>query len=325
MNVVISDDYQDCVRHLDCFALLKDHAVRIFNDRANDVAALATRFADAEALVLTRERTPITSELLDRLPRLRLISQTGRASSHLDLQACTEHGVAVMDGPGDPTPTAELTWALILASRRHLIEEVGRLHKGQWQGFLGQQLRGQRLGVWSYGHIGKMVAEYGKAFGMRVWVWGREGSTGRARADGVAVAPSREAFFEQSDIVTLHLRLSDDTRGIVTRADLARMKPSALFVNTSRAQLVQPGALEQALGDGAPGFAAIDVFESEPVTRPDHPLLRLPNALCTPHIGFVERDNYENYYGTAFANITRFAAGDVTGVVNPQALARPSR
>lgn len=321
MNIFIPDDYQDCVRGLNCFALLEPHQVRVFNDTVQDVETLSARFADADALVLTRERTVITRELLERLPRLRLISQTGKVASNIDVQACTDHGVVIMEGQGDPSPTAELTWALILASRRYLLSEANRLRAGQWQGFLGQQLRGQRLGIWSYGRIGKMVAGYGKAFGMRVWVWGRQGSTERARADGIEVAPSREAFFAESDIVSLHVRLNDNTHGLVTDDDLARMKPSALFVNTSRAALVRDGALEQALRNGAPGFAAVDVYEQEPVLGAAHPLLALPNALCTPHIGYVERDNYELYYGTAFKNVVRFAAGETAGVLNPDALA----
>lgn len=322
MNIAIPDDYQDCVRSLKCFALLEPHDVHIFNDTVRDVDSLASRFAKADALVLTRERTVITGELLDRLPRLRLICQTGKVSSNIDVQACTEHGVVVMDGKGDPSPTAELAWALILASRRHLVSEANRLRDGQWQGSLGQQLRGQRLGIYSYGRIGKLVAGYGKAFGMRVWAWGRQGSTDRARTDGIEVAPSREAFFADSDIVSLHIRLNAETRGLVTGDDLARMKPSALFVNTSRAELVRDGALERALRQGKPGFGAVDVYEQEPVLGAAHPLLALPNALCTPHIGFVERDNYELYYGSAFENLVRFAAGDTTGAVNPEALSR---
>lgn len=325
MHIAIPDDYQDCVRTLNCFALLKSHDVRIFNDTVKAPDALAARLIDAEALVLTRERTVVTRELLERLPRLRLISQTGKVAANIDVRACTDHGVVIMEGRGDPSPTAELTWALILASRRYLLNEANRLRDGQWQGFLGQQLRGQRLGIWSYGRIGKMVAGFGKAFDMRVWVWGRQGSTDRARADGIEVAPSREAFFADSDVISLHVRLNDDTRGLVTGDDLARMKPSALFVNTSRAELVREGALEQALRHGVPGFAAVDVYEQEPVLGAAHPLLALPNALCTPHIGFVERDNYELYYGTAFENLVRFAKGDTAGVLNPEALAhRPN-
>jgi D-3-phosphoglycerate dehydrogenase len=317
MRIAIPDDYQDCVRSLACFGKLQGHEVRIFNDSVKDEAALAERFAGAEAIVLTRERTPITAGLLERLPQLRIVSQTGRIAGHLDVAACNVRGIAVADGSGLGNATPELTWALVLASRRHLVQEANRLRSGLWQGTVGQQLNGQRLGVWSYGRIGKQVCAFGKAFGMKVWVWGREASIADARADGVEVAPSREAFFAQSDVLSLHLRLNDATRGIVGAADLAAMKPSALLVNTSRAELVAPGALAAALQQGRPGFAAVDVFEEEPVYGADHPLLQLPNALCTPHIGYVERDNYERFYGVAFDNVLAFAAGRPSGLVNP--------
>lgn len=323
MKIVIPDDYQDCVRHLDCFGKLAGHEVRVFNDSVKTTDALAERFADAQAIVLTRERTRIDAALLDRLPQLRLISQTGKLAGHVDLAACTARGVLVTEGSGAGSATAEITWALALASRRHLVSEANRLRDGRWQGHLGQQLSGQRLGVWSYGRIGRQVAGYGRAFGMRVWVWGREGSTAAARADGVEVAPSREAFFEQSDVISLHVRLNADTQGMVTAQDLARMKPTALLVNTSRAELIARGALEHALAQGRPGFAAVDVYEAEPVLGADHPLLRLPNALCTPHIGYVERDNYERYFGIAFDHIVAFAQGRLTEVVNPAALRSP--
>jgi len=321
MRIVIPDDYQDCVRSLDCFAMLAGHEVRVFNDTVKDTDALAARFADAEAIVLTRERTRIDAALLDRLPKLRLISQTGKLAGHVDLAACTARGVAVTEGSGAGSATAELAWALALASRRHLVGEATRLRQGLWQGHLGQQLAGQRLGVWSYGRIGRQVAAYGQAFGMQVWVWGRARSTASARADGFEVAPSREAFFAHSDVISLHVRLGSETTGIVTEDDLNRMKASALLVNTSRAELIAAGALERALARGRPGFAAIDVYEQEPILGADHPLLRLPNALCTPHIGYVEKDNYERYFGIAFAHILAFAEGRPTEVVDPQALA----
>lgn len=321
MRIVIPDDYQDCVRTLDCFARLAGHEVRIFNDTVKGTEALAARFADAEAIVLTRERTRIDAALLERLPRLRLISQTGKLAGHVDLDACTAHGVVVTEGRGAGSSTAELTWALTLASRRHLVQEANRLRQGQWQGHLGRQLGGQRLGVWSYGRIGRQVAAYGRVFGMQVWVWGREASTQAARADGFEVAPSREAFFAESDVISLHVRLNAHTAGIVREQDLDRMKPTALLVNTSRAELIEAGALERALRRGRPGFAAIDVFEEEPVQGATHPLLALPNALCTPHIGYVERDNYERYFGIAFDNIVRFAEGTLNEAVNPEALA----
>jgi len=322
MRIAIPDDYQDCVRSLDCYARLAGHEVTVYHDNVKDIDALAARLADADAIVLTRERTVITDALLERLPRLRLISQTGKVAGHVDLRACTARGIAVAEGSGSGAATAELTWALMLASRRYLVNEVNRLRAGQWQGHLGQQLRGQRLGVWSYGRIGKQVAGFGKAFGMKVWVWGREGSIADARQDGVEAAPSREAFFAESDVVSLHIRLNADTEGIVDATDLARMKPSALLVNTSRAELIAPGALAAALRAGRPGFAAVDAFEREPVLGADDPLLQLDNALCTPHIGFVERDNYEAYYGGAFDNINSFFAGMPANLANPEVLSR---
>ncbi|MCZ2497974.1 D-2-hydroxyacid dehydrogenase family protein [Xylophilus sp. Kf1] len=309
MRIVIPDDYQDCVRHLDCFARLAGHQVVIHHDTVTGTDALAERFADADAIVLTRERTRIDAALLARLPRLRLISQTGKLAGHVDLEACAAHGVVVAEGSGAGSATAELAWTLALASRRFLVDEVAALRAGQWQRHLGQQMGGQRLGVWSYGRIGRQVAAYGRVFGMRVWVWGRDASTAAARADGFEVAPSREAFFAESDVLSLHVRLNAETTGLVTAEDLGRMKTTALLVNTSRAELVAEGALEQALRRGRPGFAAVDVYEQEPVLGDGHPLLRLPNALCTPHIGYVEKDNYERYYGIAFDNINRFAAG----------------
>lgn len=323
MRIVIPDDYQDCIRHLGCFALLDGHEVAIYNDTPADEDELVRRFADAEALVLIRERTRITPSLLDRLPRLRLISQTGKVSNHISVAECSRRGIAVAEGRGDPGPTAELAWALVLSAMRHVPQEVARLKAGQWQGSLGRQLRGRTLGVWSYGRIGRMVAGYGRAFGMRVWVWGRAGSTAEARADGFEAAPSREAFFAASDVVSLHVRLTAETRGLVTAADLARMQPDALIVNTSRAELVAPGALEAALAAGRPGFAAVDVFEEEPVLGARHPLLAMSNAVCTPHLGYVERDNYELYLGTAFANVLAFAAGNPTHLADPGVRLRP--
>ena len=325
MRIAIPDDYQDCVRQLKCFAAMAGHEVTIFNDTAKDSQALAARFADAQAIVLTRERTRITAELLDQLPQLQIISQTGKLAGHVDLAACTQRGIAVAQGSGSGAATAEMTWALILASRRHLVAEANRLRGGLWQGSLGQQLQGQRLGIWSYGRIGQQVAAYGRAFGMKVWVWGRAGSVAHALADGFECAPSREAFFAESDVLSLHVRLNADTAGLVGAVDLARMKPSALLVNTSRAELIAPGELVQALQLGRPGFAAVDVYEDEPVLGAAHPLLQLPNALCTPHLGYVEADNYERYFGLAFEHINDFAAGRPTGLVNPEVMQQRPR
>ncbi len=323
MNISILDDYQNCVRHLNCFAALAEQNVQIFNDNAKDIPSLASRLANAEALVLTRERTQVSAALLDLLPNLKLIVQTAKLGAHVDLSACTERGIAVADGQGDGNAAAELTWALIMASRRYLVAEVNRLRDGLWQGHLGQQLRGQRLGIWSYGRIGQRLAQYGKAFGMHVWVWGSEASTRKALEDGFQAAPSKAAFFADSDVISLHIRLLKATTGLVTAADLTLMKPTALFVNTSRAELVQPDALEHALQQGRPGFAAVDVFEEEPILGARHPLLRLPNALCTPHIGFVERDTYELYYGTAFDQIVGYSTGQPINLVNPEVLTHP--
>lgn len=307
MRIVIPDDYQDCVRHLACFSLLEGHEVRIYNDTVKGVDELAHRFEGAQALVLTRERTAISAALLERLPCLQLICQTGKLSSHVDVAACQARGIRLMEGSGTGAATAELTWALVLASRRHLVHEAGRMARGLWQGHLGQQLQGQRLGIWGYGRIGRQVAAYGRAFGMQVSVWGREGSQRQARADGFEVARDARALCADSDVLSLHVRLTPQSRGLVRASHLALMKPGALLVNTSRAELIEAGALEQALRAGRPGFAAVDVYESEPVLDAGHPLLQLPNVLCTPHIGYVERDNYERYFGIAFGQIRAFA------------------
>jgi len=320
MHVVIPDDYQDAVRGLACFDKLAGHRVTIYHDTVKDRDALAARLQDAEALVLIRERTAIDEALLARLPRLRIIAQTARVGAHVDVAACTRRGIVVTEGRGTPYAPAELTWGLVLAAMRRIPQEVARLRAGRWQGTLGLGLRGRTLGIYGYGNIGRLVAGYGRAFGMEVLVWGREGSRTRAAADGIALAPSREALFERADVLSLHLRLGPETRGIVTAADLARMKPEAVLVNTSRAGLIAPGALEAALRAGRPGSAAIDVYEEEPVLDGAHPLLALENVVCTPHLGYVEKDNYESYFSQAFDQIVAFARGRPSGVVNPEAL-----
>lgn len=316
MHIVLPDDYQDAVRQLSCFEKLRGHTVTIHRDTVHGTAALAARFADADALVLIRERTAITDELLAELPRLRLISQTGRGTAHIDLAACARRGVTVCAGTGSPHAPAELTWALVLAAVRHLPSEVQGLRAGGWQSTVGTLLRGRTLGVWGLGKIGSLVAGYGAAFGMRVLVWGREASAARAAASGYEVAKDEGALFERADVLSLHLRLTRETRGLVTPGLLGRMKESALFVNTSRAELVAPGALVEALRAGRPGFAAVDVYEEEPVLGASHPLLALDNALCTPHLGYVERDSYELYFGQAFDQVDAFAAGAPISVVS---------
>ncbi|MFP5246779.1 MAG: D-2-hydroxyacid dehydrogenase family protein [Thermoanaerobaculia bacterium] len=299
MHIVIPDDYQDAVRHLDCFSMLTGHEVTVYRDTVKDVDALAERFKDADALVLIRERTQITDELLARLPKLKVISQTGKGTAHIDMDACERRGVRVAVGTGSPYAPAELTWALVLAAMRRIPQEVASLKSGGWQTTLGTTVRGRTLGIFGYGKIGALVAGYGRAFGMHVLAFGRAGSLERATAAGFAVASSKEELFEKSDVLSLHLRLAKETRGIVTTADLARMKPASLLVNTSRAELIEDGALVNALRAGRPGFAAVDVYEDEPLSA--HPLLALPNTVCTPHLGYVEKDSYELYFGQAFA------------------------
>lgn len=322
MNIIIPDDYQNVVRSLAAFRKLDWHYVRVLHEMEKDPVKLAASWEGAEAVVLLRERTAITPALLDRLPDLKLISQTGKVSNHLNVADCTARGIAVAEGTGAPTSTAELTWALVLAAMRHLPQEIARLKAGQWQSTLGRALRGRRLGIWSYGKIGRLVANYGRAFGMDVWVWGREGSTSLALKDGLRTAPSREAFFAESDVVTLHLRLNAETRGLVRAADLAAMRADAVLVNTSRAELIEPGALVAALQNGRPGFAAVDVYEEEPILQAAHPLLALPNAICTPHLGYVEKDNYELYFGAAFDNVNAFSIGRPTNLANPEVLTK---
>ena len=324
MNITILDDYQNVVRTLDAFKKLAGHDVTICNDHTKDVDVLAQRLKDTEALVLIRERTPIRAPLIARLPKLKLISQRS-VYPHIDVAACTEHGVLLCSDmhPARPSyATAELTWGLTIAAMRRIPQEVAALKAGHWQSSVGLGLRGRTLGIYGYGRIGSTVAGYGKAFGMKVLVWGRDASLARARADGYSAARNREAFFEECDVVSLHLRYTDSTRGIVTAADLARMKPTALIVNTSRAGLIEPGALLEALKRGRPGMAAVDVYEEEPVFDGAHPLLSLDNAVCTPHIGYVERDGYEAQFTSSFDQVLAYAAGKPINMINPDALQR---
>jgi D-3-phosphoglycerate dehydrogenase len=320
VKIVVLDDYGGAVETLDCFVELAGHDVTIYRDTVKDVAALAGRLCDAEAVVLIRERTRVTSELLERLPALRLIAQTGRGMPHIDLGACTERGVAVSAGGGSPIAPAELTWGLILASARHIPREVASTRSAGWQTTLGWELAGKTLGIYGYGSIGALVAGYARAFGMHVLVAGRQGSVVRAAADGFATTEP-EALFRESDVLSLHLKLTDETRGIVTAADLASMKVSALLVNTARSALVSHGALVAALKGGRPGSAAVDLFYEERAPASD-PLPTLDNALCTPHLGYVTRESYELYFGQAFDQVNAYAAGTPIGVVNPQSLAR---
>jgi len=322
VKISILDDYFDTTRTLPCFSKLNGHEVEIWNDHVDDVEVLAHRLKDTEALVLIRERTKISAPLLERLPKLRLISQRS-VYPHIDVEACTRLGIILSSNMHAGTPsyaTAELTWGLILAAMRRIPQQVAALKSGIWQTGVGRSLRGLTLGIYGYGRIGSTVAGYGKAFGMDVLVWAREDSRDRARADGYRVAASKDAFFEKCDIVSLHMRLVDATRGIVTAADLARMQPTALLVNTSRAGLIEPGALVRALKQGRPGMAAVDVYEQEPVRDINYPLLAMDNVVCTPHIGYVTREEYEIQFSDIFDQITAYCAGEPINVVNEAGL-----
>jgi D-3-phosphoglycerate dehydrogenase / 2-oxoglutarate reductase len=331
MNIVILDDYQDAVRKLACSEKLDAYPAKVYTNTVKGLGQLAVRLKDADIVVLIRERTHITRALIEKLPRLKFIAQTGRVGSHIDVQACTERGIAVAEGVGSPIAPAELTWALTMAAMRRLPHYISNLKHGVWQQAglkagsmppnfgIGTVLQGKTLGLWGYGKVGQLVAGYGKAFGMEVLVWGSEASCQQAQADGFSAALDRQDLFARSDVLSLHLRLADATSGIVTANDLACMKPTALLVNTSRAELIETDALVGALNRGRPGMAAVDVFETEPVLQ-GHALLRLENCICTPHIGYVEQDSYERYFGAAFDNVINFIKGTPSNIINPGAL-----
>ena len=331
MNIIILDDYQDAVRKLKCAAQLEPYNAKVFTNTVKGIGQLSVRLRDADVLVLIRERTQFPRALLEKLPKLKLISQTGRVGPHIDVEACTRLGIAVAEGVGSPVAPAELTWALVMSAMRRLPQYIGNLKHGAWQQSglktasvppnfaIGMVLAGKTLGIWGYGKIGRLVAGYGVAFGMQVQVWGSDEARARAVADGHRAAETCEAFFESCDVLSLHLRLSERTRGIVRLDALSRMKPTALLVNTSRAELLEDNALVAALNRGRPGMAAVDVFESEPILQ-GHPLLRLENAVCTPHIGYVEQDSYELYFRAAFENVVAFVNNEPTNLVNPEAL-----
>lgn len=328
MNIVILDDYQDAVRKLQCASRLDALNAKVYTNSVKGLGQLSVRLRDADIIVLIRDRTAITRQLIEKLPRLKLIAQTGRVGAHIDVQACTDHGIAIAEGVSSPVAPAELTWALIMAAMRRLPQYIANLKHGAWQqsGFkaasmppnfgLGNVLRGRTLGIWGYGRIGRIVAGYGRAFGMNVRVWGRDASRAEALADGYQAATTREEFFAQCDVVSLHLRLNEATEHMITLADLSLMKPTALLVNTSRAELIEADALVAALQRGRPGMAAVDVFESEPILQ-GHALLRMENCICTPHLGYVEQDSYELYFGAAFDNVVNFINGAPTQIVNP--------
>ena len=331
MNIVILDDYQDAVRKLECAAKLEQYQAKVYTNTVKGIGQLSVRLKDADVIILIRERTHLNRQLIDKLPKLKMISQTGRIGAHVDVQACTERGIAVAEGTGSGVAPAELTWALILAAMRRLPQYIGNLKHGAWQQSglkagsmpanfgIGCELHGKVLGIWGYGKIGQLVAGYGRAFGMQVLIWGSDNSMEKAVQDGHTIALNREAFFEASDVLSIHLRLSDSTRHVIDQADLARMKPTALLVNTSRAELIDTNTLIGALNRGRPGMAAVDVFENEPILQ-GHALLRLENCICTPHIGYVEQNNYEKLFNAAFDNVINFIKGTPTNIVNPGAL-----
>jgi D-3-phosphoglycerate dehydrogenase / 2-oxoglutarate reductase len=331
MNIVILDDYQDAVRKLTCASKLEAYSAKVYTNTVKGIGQLSIRLKDADVIVLIRERTHLTRALIEKLPRLKLVVQTGRLGNHVDVQACTERGIAVAEGSGSPRAAAELTWALVMAAMRRLPQYIGNLKHGAWQQSglkaasmppnfgIGNVLHGKKLGIWGYGKIGRIIAGYGQAFGMEVRVWGSDTSRQKATQDGFLAATSREDLFALSDVLSLHLRLGDETRGIVSLEDLSHMKPDALLVNTSRAELIEPDALIAALNRGRPGMAAVDVFETEPILQ-GHALLRLENCICTPHIGYVEQQSYESLFGAAFDNVVNFIRGTPSNIVNPGAL-----
>ncbi|HTE14949.1 MAG TPA: D-2-hydroxyacid dehydrogenase family protein [Burkholderiales bacterium] len=322
MKIAVVDDYQDAFRKMKCFVKLQGHDVVSYNSSEKDPVKFGQRVEGCEAVVLTQQRSFMPRAIIEKLPAsVKLLAQTGRNVPHIDSAACTERGIIISaSGGGNSSPTAELTWALILASVRNLPTEVNNMQAGRWQSTAGIGLQGKTLGVYAYGKIGSGVAKVGKAFGMKVVCWGRDGSTTKARAEGFEVAASREAFFAEADIITIHLPLNKETRGLITAADLALMKPTARIVNSSRAPIIAEGALVEALKKGRPGFAAIDVYESEPVLNREHPLVNMPNVICTPHLGYVTWETYELYYDAAVSNILAYAAGAPTNVANPDVL-----
>ncbi len=322
MKIAVIDDYQDAFRHLACAARLQGHELMVYRDTVKDAAKFAARLEGCEAVIMTQQRSPLPKTLVDQLPAsVKLLCNTGRNVGHIDVAACTARGIIVAAaGGGLPNATAELTWGLILASLRSIPQEVEQLKQGVWQTTVGTGAHGKTLGIYALGKIGSVTAQVGKAFGMKVTCWGRDASKAKAKALGYEVPGSREAFFAGADVICLHIPLNKETRGIVTAADLAQMKPTALIVNTSRAGLIAEGALVDALKKGRPGFGAIDVYEEEPVVGGHHPLLKMPNVVCTPHLGYVERGTYESYYGTVVDSILGYAAGKPVNVLNPEVL-----
>ncbi|MEL6194460.1 MAG: D-2-hydroxyacid dehydrogenase family protein [Bacteroidota bacterium] len=320
MRIAIPDDYQHAIEKLDCFGMLADHKVTLVHEYLPEPAKLAGKLGDPEVLVLTRTRTPVGEELLSLLPNLKLISQTGKNPGHIDIDACNTYGVAVAEGKGNPIATAELSWALLMNGLRLIPQAVEGMKKGKWQVNIGRRVYGKRIGIWGYGKIGKRMARYAEVFGAEVMIWGSEASRRQAQEDGFLTASTKEAFFSSCDVVSLHLRLRESTRGIVKQVDLQMMKSEALLVNTARSELIEKGALLESLTSGRPGFAALDVYEEEPILDPLHPLLKMENVICSPHLGYVEMAGYELYFSIAFQNVLNYLQGRPTHIANPQVL-----
>jgi len=319
MNILIPEDYQEALQSLKCISMLAAHKVNILTDSSKYPDKYRELLSETQALVLIRERTKITEEFLDFCPNLKLISQTGRVSGHIDIEACTKRGIIITEGIGSPQAPAELTWALIMNATRLLPQAIQAMQEGKWQVNIGKTIKGQIIGIWSYGRIGQIVARYARTFEAEVLVWGSGKSRALARKEGFKIASSKEEFLTAVDILSLHLRLTNETHGIISKHDLSLMKQSSLIVNTSRAELIKEGALLEALQSGRPGFAALDVFEKEPIS-PEDPLLKMPNVICTPHLGYVEKNSYELYFSSAFQNIISFSSGSPENVLNPEAL-----
>jgi D-3-phosphoglycerate dehydrogenase / 2-oxoglutarate reductase len=320
MKITVLDDYQNAIQNLDCFSLLKDQDVQILHKTEKDILKLSEVLKDTEILVLTRERTEITRELLDLLPNLKLISQTGKISNHLNLKDCTDHKVAVAEGIGSPIAPAELTWALLMNIVRQIPQAIEAMKKGKWQTNIGSTVHGKTIGIWGYGKIGQKIAQYANVFGAKVLVWGSENSRNKAVEDGFDKANSKEHFFETADIITLHLRLNETTNGIVKESDLLHMKKNSILINTARAELIEKGALMNALKKGKPTYAGLDVYEEEPIYNTNFELLQMENVVCTPHLGYVEKNGYELYFGKAFENAINYINVNPTNIANPEVL-----
>ncbi len=320
MTITILDDYQNVISKLKCFSLLNNQDVQIINNTEKDLNRLADQLQNTDILVLTRERTAVDGTLLSLLPRLKLISQTGKISNHLNLEDCTKYKVAVAQGIGSPIAPAELTWALLLNTVRQIPQAIEGMKNGNWQINIGSTIHGKTLGIWGYGKIGQKIAQYGKVFGAKVLIWGSAASRAMAVADGFEKAESKEMFFKTADIITLHLRLNETTLGIVKESDLLSMKENSTLINTARAELIEKGKLLKCLNMGRPTFAGLDVFEDEPIYDKNFEFLKMPNVVCTPHLGYVEQNGYELYFGKAFENVMNYINGKPTNIANPEVL-----